>query len=139
MLSLAEKRAGRLFRERARGIMQSRIPEHADLVPLGLRYVRHECPKHAGRTWALYLQENYLLSPQMEVCEQGQPWGHEPAEHDCGEKSVLREGLYAWLWSSGRCVCGYAAYANDGRLVLREVRPPLHGAVEVVVRLDPTG
>lgn len=107
-LTPAQKKAGRIFRDQARARMAELVPRDAHEVPGLLRHVRHECPLHAGRTWAVEMREHYLLNPAMDE---------------------LEEGRLAWVWKSGTCKCGFAIRSGDGRMVDRFARGLLRGAI----------
>lgn len=117
-LSQQEKAAGRIFRDQARLCMRRYVqllPE-AVPVPAELHHVRHVCTNHKGRTWGMELKEHRILNPAMEG---------------------LEAGKLAWIWRQGACSCGFAAYADDGRMVAEAERPAMRGAVIVI--LDPAG
>lgn len=119
VLTQQEKVAGRLFRDQARARMEQVAGQEmlsAQFRPDTLRFVRHPCPLHAGRTWAVELKEHYILNPPMEG---------------------LEEGKLAFTWRMGRCRCGAAFRSDGGRVVAVADHPPLHGAK--LVRLDMAG
>jgi hypothetical protein len=137
-LSRAEKLAGRAFRERAVQAMDlafSEMPETTEVRPLYLNFVRHVCPKHEGRTWAVQLKEYVLFSPRMYACYCSAVLA-EP-HVDCDGAVEIEESLFGWIWRAGSCPCGYTVRSHGGRIVLAGDRGPLHGAVRL--GLDPPG
>lgn len=137
-LSREEKLAGRLFREKAAELMAlsfSEMPENTEVRPAELHFVRHVCPNHEGRTWAVQLREFVVFSPQMYVCYCSAVVA-EPHD-DCDGAVKIEEALFGWIWRAGSCPCGYTVRSAGGKVVLAADRAPLRGATEV--RLDPPG
>lgn len=123
VLSPEEKEAGRKFRDRAIKLMEmafSELPDTAEVRPLYLNFVRHNCPRNKGRTWAVQMKEFIVFSPEMAV-----------------RGTIVEEALFGYVWRIGFCLCGYAVRSDGGRVVLVADRAPLRGAVEV--ELDPPG
>lgn len=107
-LSPEERLEGREFRKRARQLMEqafAEMPDTTEVRPVFLNFVRHQCSKHAGRTWAVQMREFIVFSPG--------------------------EALFGYIWRAGSCPCGFTVRSAGGRLVLAGDRYPLHGAVEV--------
>lgn len=136
-LTESEKIAGRMFRERARALMEIAFSEIGDshVFPLELCFVRHVCPNHKGRTWAVHLREYVVFSPLMWVCYCSAVV--EEPHDDCDGAVRIEEGLFGWIWRAGSCPCGYAARSAGGKIVLAADRAPLRGATEV--KLDTPG
>lgn len=135
-LTSAQKRAGRKFREVAEVQVGLPWPEDTETRPLQVRHVRHVCSLHQGRTWGLELREHYITSPKMYVCYCSAVL-LERAHRDCQGSVVVEEGLFAYVWTYGRCQCGFEACSDGGQVVVRADRPPLRGAVQL--GLEPTG
>jgi hypothetical protein len=116
MLTDAEKRAGRAFRD-ARQAVLDRL-NAAD--PPGVfalvvwRVVRHACPAAGGASTGISLREVYRPSPALTDPESAMV--------------VTADGQFAFIFKEGRCSgCGLAVRTRKGRFVIAADRPPEHG------------
>lgn len=137
-LTQPEKVAGRKFRdeEQAKLLATFDVAPPTYVVPNFLSHYRHECPGRNDISTAIELKEQYVLSPEYEVWDEG---GVEHV-HELGDdttvliegSTVIPPGRFGFIYKEGKCkskLCGHTARSKAGRLVDSWERPPMAGRV----------
>jgi hypothetical protein len=132
-LSVAEKQAGRAFRDARQAVLDElneRHPPREHVLPLW-RVVRHECEAARGASIGITLRETCEESPEYLACYCGVtgPVSRYFPHDDCdGAKVIAAAGRFAWAWKEGKCSgCGLVVRTRRGRFIVTADRLPEHG------------
>lgn len=127
LLSLAEKAAGRRFRDEQRELLaQSLAAEPPDLMPsLWAAHIRHNCAARGGLSTSFRMHEVYLMSPAYSVSPARVVYlhGQQPLHPD-EMWDWIPEGRFAYFYKTGRCSCGLTGRSGRGQFVIAADRPP---------------
>jgi hypothetical protein len=131
-LTPAELAAARAFRGAQRAALAAL---DADITAdVHARFVRHDCARRGGKSYALELREHYAFSPAYLVEGSTVTPGEDPdvlrgiSRVAGGE--FIEPGRFGWVWTQGKCpACGMTARSSAGRLVDPAERPPAERAV----------
>lgn len=133
-LTVVEKCAGRLFRERAEHILGIAWLDAPDSMPCSekISFFRHPCVAVKGRTRAINLKDMTFTSPEIWVCwneTETELQAMTPAEAqkrleagEVAEYEQILAGKFTYTWKRGECGhCHQVAMSRVGEL--KDARP----------------